>query len=79
MSPAELQDHLHAHILLTRAMQVSVVSFAPRAVVLAAPLEPNINHRDTVFGGSASALAMLPAWSPRRGRDNPAAWKSSAF
>ena len=30
---------------------------------LAAPLGPNINHRDTVFGGSAAALAMLAAWS----------------
>jgi thioesterase domain-containing protein len=33
------------------------------AVVLRAPLEPNINHRETVFGGSASALAILSAWS----------------
>lgn len=34
-----------------------------RSLTLAAPLEPNINHRDTVFGGSASALAILAAWS----------------
>ena len=33
------------------------------AVVLQAPLAPNINHRETVFGGSASALAILAAWS----------------
>ena len=32
-------------------------------VVLRAPLKPNINHRETVFGGSASALAILAAWS----------------
>jgi thioesterase domain-containing protein len=32
-------------------------------VVLGAPLAPNINHRETVFGGSASALAILSAWS----------------
>lgn len=31
--------------------------------VLAAPLGPNINHRDTVFGGSASAVAILAVWS----------------
>jgi thioesterase domain-containing protein len=30
---------------------------------LFAPLAPNINHRDTVFGGSASAVAILAAWS----------------
>jgi thioesterase domain-containing protein len=44
-------------------MQVEVVSASPDAIVLGAPLEPNINHRETVFGGSASALAILSAWS----------------
>lgn len=32
-------------------------------VVLSALLQPNINHRETVFGGSASALAILSAWT----------------
>jgi thioesterase domain-containing protein len=32
-------------------------------VRLAAPLAPNINHRRTVFGGSAAALATLAAWA----------------
>jgi len=32
-------------------------------VTLSAPLEPNINHRETVFGGSASSLAILAAWT----------------
>ena len=32
-------------------------------VTLVAPLAPNINHRETVFGGSASALALLAAWA----------------
>ncbi len=63
MSPAELETYLHAHIPLSRAMQVSVVQAAPQEVVLSAPLAPNINHRDTVFGGSASAVAILAAWS----------------
>ena len=44
-------------------MAVSVASVAPDEVVLRAPLAPNINHRETVFGGSASALAILAAWS----------------
>jgi thioesterase domain-containing protein len=61
--PAELERYLHDHIPLSRAMAVGVVSVAAEAVVLAAPLAPNINHRDTVFGGSASALAILAAWS----------------
>jgi thioesterase domain-containing protein len=48
---------------LSKAMAVSALSVAEDAVVLRAPLAPNINHRDTVFGGSASALAILAAWS----------------
>lgn len=63
MSPQELEAYLHQHIPLSRAMGVRVVAVDEQAVVLAAPLEPNINHRETVFGGSASAVAMLSAWS----------------
>lgn len=59
----ELEQYLHEHIPLSRAMQVSVVESSPERIVLGAPLAPNINHRDTVFGGSASALAILSAWS----------------
>lgn len=44
-------------------MSVTVVEASPHQVVLSAPLAPNINHRDTVFGGSASAVAILAAWS----------------
>jgi thioesterase domain-containing protein len=44
-------------------MQVSVLSVGDEGVILSAPLGPNINHRETVFGGSASALAILAAWS----------------
>lgn len=49
-------------------MQVSVVRVNPEGVELKAPLEPNINHRETVFGGSASAVAILSAWSLVRNR-----------
>jgi thioesterase domain-containing protein len=63
VSPTELEQYLHAHIPLSKAMQVSAVSASIEGVVLSAPLGPNINHRDTVFGGSASALAILAAWS----------------
>lgn len=31
-------------------------------VLLSAPLAPNLNHRQTFFGGSAAALATLAAW-----------------
>ena len=63
MSPGDLQQYLHSHIPLSKAMSVHVVSVDPDTVTLSAPLQPNINHRETVFGGSASALATLAAWS----------------
>ena len=63
MTPGELQQYLHDHIPLSSAMQVSVIEASTERVMLGAPLAPNINHRDTVFGGSASALAILAAWS----------------
>jgi len=44
-------------------MGVEVARATGDGVTLRAPLAPNINHRDTVFGGSASALAILAAWS----------------
>ena len=63
MTPVQLQDYLHQHIPLSQSMGVSVLECGPSRVVLAAPLAPNINHRDTVFGGSASAVAILAAWA----------------
>ncbi len=59
----DLQDYLHRHIPLSAAMGITVRSASAEAVTLAAPLEPNINHKSTVFGGSASAAAILSAWS----------------
>ncbi|MCM5682461.1 thioesterase domain-containing protein [Schlegelella sp. S2-27] len=63
MTPTEVEHYLHEHIPLSGSMRVSVLAVAPERVVLSAPLAPNINHRETVFGGSASALAILAAWS----------------
>ena len=63
MQSAQLERYLHDHIPLSAAMGVSALQAAEDCVVLSAPLAPNINHRDTVFGGSASALAILAAWS----------------
>ena len=63
MQPLHIEHYLHNHIPLSKAMGVQVLSATPDAVRLAAPLAPNINHRETVFGGSASALAILAAWT----------------
>jgi len=63
MLASELAQYLHDHIPLTKLMGVSVVSVEEHALVLQAPLAPNVNHHHTVFGGSASALAMLAGWA----------------
>ena len=59
----ETERYLHDQIPLSKSMQVSVVSVDETGVLLAAPLAPNVNHRGTVFGGSASALAMIACWT----------------
>lgn len=58
-----LRDYLRRHIPLSDAMDIEVLEASAASVTLSAPLAPNINHRDTAFGGSVSALAILAAWS----------------
>ena len=62
MNESELQQYLYDHIPLSKNMQVGVIEIQQEGVILSAPLAPNINHRETVFGGSASAVAILAAW-----------------
>jgi thioesterase domain-containing protein len=63
MNAIDLEQYLHEHIPLSKAMQVAVVSVDTDGVTLRAPLAPNINHQETVFGGSVSAVAILAGWS----------------
>lgn len=63
MERRELEQYLHDSIPLSKAMGVEVRKSNAEHVVLSAPLIPNRNHQATVFGGSASAVAILAAWS----------------
>ncbi len=63
MDKSELEEHLRRQIPLSAAMEIAVREAAANSIVLSAPLKPNINHMQTVFGGSAPALAILAAWS----------------
>lgn len=58
-----LTRYLHDHIPLTRHMQILVAECSPDRIVLRAPLAPNINHRETAFGGSLSGIAILAGWA----------------
>jgi thioesterase domain-containing protein len=60
---ARVQRYLHQYIPLSAAMGVQVRAASVAHVKLAAPLAPNVNHTETVFGGSAAALATLSAWT----------------
>src|ERR1700741_271689 len=65
LEPSEqrVQPYLHEYIPLSAAMGVQVRTASIEHVKLAAPLRPNVNHTETVFGGSAAALATLSAWT----------------
>jgi thioesterase domain-containing protein len=62
-SPADVTRILHGEIPLTRAMGLSVTSWDGTTVALAAPLEPNVNHTETAFGGSIASLAVLAGYT----------------
>ena len=58
-----LQDALDAEIPITAAIGLKVAGFDSGALTLAAPLAPNINHKDTAFAGSLNAVLTLAGWS----------------
>lgn len=63
MSPAEVEAYLKEHIPLSAGMGVRVLEAGPGGVAIEVPLEPNLNHRSTAFGGSVAALAILAGWT----------------
>jgi thioesterase domain-containing protein len=62
MSARDLEAFLNAKIPLTRAMGVRVIETGAR-LVLEAPLEANVNHLGTAFGGSLHALPTLACYA----------------
>jgi thioesterase domain-containing protein len=62
MTLDEITAYLHAHIPLTRGLAAAARRWDGASLVLGAPLAPNLNHRQTAFGGSLSAVAILAGW-----------------
>ncbi|HVW70900.1 MAG TPA: YiiD C-terminal domain-containing protein [Steroidobacteraceae bacterium] len=58
-----IERYLYKSIPLSAALGVRVRKATTGHVKLAAPLAPNVNHTETVFGGSAAAIATLSAWT----------------
>ena len=60
---AKLQTVLSEEIPITQAIGVKVENISLNSVELSAPLENNINHKSTAFGGSLYSIAVLAGWS----------------
>lgn len=58
----QIQELLHSKIPITGAMGVKVEDYDGRRLILSAPLDANVNHLGTAFGGSLNALAVLSGY-----------------
>jgi len=50
------------HLPITQFMGLEVESYDGEALILTAPLEPNINDKQTAFGGSLYNTAVMACW-----------------
>lgn len=57
-----LESILHHDIPLTREMGLKVLSWHDHHLRLQLPLDANINHKNTMFGGSLYCGAVLAGW-----------------
>jgi thioesterase domain-containing protein len=58
----QIQELFYNMMPITRAMGVAVESYDSARLVLTAPLDRNVNHLGTAFGGSLNALAVLSGY-----------------
>jgi thioesterase domain-containing protein len=59
----QLEAYVHEHTPISRHLGARVLAASCDQVRWIALLAPNLNHRQTAFGGSISALAILAGWS----------------
>ena len=62
MKLQELTEYINKHIPLTYHLGAKITYYDGEMLEVIAPLEPNLNHRNTAFGGSISALGILSGW-----------------
>lgn len=63
MESSLLTHYLQTQIPLSQSMGLEVIEADLQTVVLSFPLERNVNHQKTGFGGSLHAAATLAAWA----------------
>lgn len=59
---AYLESVLHHDIPLTRDMGLKVLDWRQQQLSLYLPLDRNVNHKSTMFGGSLYCGAVLAGW-----------------
>ena len=59
----EVMEYVHEHIPITAHFQASLAHYDGTSLEVTAPLEANINHRNSAFGGSLSAIGILSGWA----------------
>lgn len=62
LAPESVTAYLHQQMPLTLAMGLKVTQIDDDMTRLIAPLEPNLNHQQTAFGGSIAALGITAGW-----------------
>ena len=56
-------EYVHEHIPITVHFGVGISDYDGSSLTVTAPLEENLNHRQSAFGGSLSAIAILSGWA----------------
>lgn len=59
---AELQAFFVNHIPITTQMGLQVASLDAACIRISAPLDPNLNDKNTAFAGSLSSVLTLAGW-----------------
>lgn len=60
---ADFNEFLYQNIPLVRFMQLQLISCNDNKLTASAPAQPNLNDKQTIFGGSSAALMTVCGWS----------------
>ncbi|HCD53413.1 MAG TPA: hypothetical protein DEQ34_13270 [Balneolaceae bacterium] len=63
MTVAEAQDYIYTNIPITKAMGMKIEKLSNNEVQLSLPIDKNINHRGSAFGGSIDSLFLTTGWA----------------
>ena len=59
----QIEQIIHGKIPISKEMGISLERYDTTGLVIKAPLQKNINHKQTAFGGSLNAVAVLSCWA----------------